>query len=557
VRRLGACGAAGTFLAATALASAIAHGQACVGDCNGDGQVTIGELITGVNLVLGNVGASSCAALDGNGDGSVVISELIQSVRFALNGCSVTPTPSELRTPTATGTATELATPSATQTATSSPTATPSSTPTDSAAPSHTQTPSATSIPTATFTGGPSSTPSPTPTRPASSSRVGPEFQINTFTYGSQFSADVAPDGSGGFTVVWDDDQLHNYTAFVRRYASDGSPLTDPVVVASGGAGRMAARIAADPSGAFVIAWENFTTSNVDIFARRYDGTATALGPRFLVNESTLRSAPQPRVGAAQDGSFLVAWQQDDGSEVGVVARLYPPTGSTGAAPMLLNTYTVGRQRPGAVAASPDGTYLVVWDSTILSGPSQDGSDGGIFARRCDSAGGPIGTEFQVNSYTVGRQTMPVVGIDGKGNFVVVWESRQALGNYGLFGQRFDRVGARVGTEFQVSSYTYGGQALASTTMDDGGNFVVLWQDPFQDGSPTGVFGQQFNPEGQRLGSEFQANIYTLGAQLAPRVSATGPGQFIAVWNSGPQAGGENQQDGALFGVFGQRFAGQ
>jgi len=60
---------------------------ACVGDCDGDHMVSIGELITGVNIALGNTPVSSCEAADADGSGMVVIGELIQAVNNALNGC--------------------------------------------------------------------------------------------------------------------------------------------------------------------------------------------------------------------------------------------------------------------------------------------------------------------------------------------------------------------------------------------------------------------------------------------------------------------------------------
>jgi hypothetical protein len=63
---------------------------ACVGDCNGDGEVSIGELIIGVNISLGTQPLSMCEAFDADGDGEVGINELIQAVNNALEGC---PTP--------------------------------------------------------------------------------------------------------------------------------------------------------------------------------------------------------------------------------------------------------------------------------------------------------------------------------------------------------------------------------------------------------------------------------------------------------------------------------
>ena len=45
-------------------------GRACSGDCNGDGSISIDELIVGVNIALGNRPVDDCLSLDPNGDGA-------------------------------------------------------------------------------------------------------------------------------------------------------------------------------------------------------------------------------------------------------------------------------------------------------------------------------------------------------------------------------------------------------------------------------------------------------------------------------------------------------
>jgi hypothetical protein len=55
------------------------------GDCNGDGQVSIDELILGVNIALGIQPVTACPAFDTNADGQVSIDELIAAVNVALN----------------------------------------------------------------------------------------------------------------------------------------------------------------------------------------------------------------------------------------------------------------------------------------------------------------------------------------------------------------------------------------------------------------------------------------------------------------------------------------
>jgi outer membrane protein assembly factor BamB len=62
-------------------------GTACPGDCGGDGEVTVNEIITMVNIALGTADVGTCTAGDADGNGEITISELITAVNHALTGC--------------------------------------------------------------------------------------------------------------------------------------------------------------------------------------------------------------------------------------------------------------------------------------------------------------------------------------------------------------------------------------------------------------------------------------------------------------------------------------
>jgi hypothetical protein len=85
--------------------------SACGGDCNGDSEVTVDELVRGVAIALASTPLIECPGLDRNGDGAVTVDELLAAVNEALTGC-----------PKSTATATPTATP---------PVPTPSPTPTE------------------------------------------------------------------------------------------------------------------------------------------------------------------------------------------------------------------------------------------------------------------------------------------------------------------------------------------------------------------------------------------------------------------------------------------
>ncbi len=67
----------------------------CTGDCNADGYVTVDEIITMVNIALGNTDLSACADGDMSGDGQITVDEIITALNNALNGCGVLPPTSQ------------------------------------------------------------------------------------------------------------------------------------------------------------------------------------------------------------------------------------------------------------------------------------------------------------------------------------------------------------------------------------------------------------------------------------------------------------------------------
>lgn len=129
---------AAAIAAALVLSQPISKVWACVGDCDGRGQVAVNNIVMLIGIVLGEQPAEACAhGLPGGSEVDVTV--IVKAVNHALDGCPV-PTQTETETVAA---ATE--TPSPTQT--EMPTAIPSSTPTEAGTPAATATPTSTSTP--------------------------------------------------------------------------------------------------------------------------------------------------------------------------------------------------------------------------------------------------------------------------------------------------------------------------------------------------------------------------------------------------------------------------
>src|SRR5262245_10969761 len=263
-------------------------------------------------------------------------------------------------------------------------------------------------------------------------------------------------------------------------------------------------------------------------------GRCQPVGSEFRVNTYTLGNQLTRHLGGhvvAADGSgnLVVAWrsQVQDGSGYGIFGQRYDSAGGRLGSEFRVNSYTSNEQWYPCVAAAGDGNFVVVWQSY-----GQDGSGWGIFGQRYDSAGDALGSEFRVNSYTTSNQWVLSVASDASGNFVVVWNSYQDGNGYGIFGQRYDSSGGRLGAEFRVNSYTPSFQTRPSVASAASGDLVVVWESFLQDGSGPGIFGQRYDSSGVAQGGEFRVNTYTTGSQEVPTVASDPDGNFVVVWAS-------------------------
>ncbi len=380
---------------------------------------------------------------------------------------------------------------------------------------------------------------------------VGGEFQVNTLTASRQAYPAVATRADGAFVVVWDSGGQYGTSSgvFGQRFDSAGLAVgtefqSDSYTVSL----QRVPAVATGTDGGFVVAWSSYhhqDGSYSGVFGQRHDSAGLVVGSEFQISTYTVSGQVGPAVVAGADGAFVAAWESDaqDGSNYGVFGQRFDSAGQAVSSEFLINTYTIGSQAIAAVAAGADGAIVVAWDSD-----GQDGSSDGVFGQRYDNAGQAVGTEFQVNSYTAGGQVRPAVAASADGAFVVVWGSYDQDGyESGVFGQRYDSAGQPVGTEFQVNSYTASRQDLPSVAVGADGAFVVAWDSGGRYGVSQGVFGQRYASTGQAVGTEFKINSYTPSFRHRPAVAVGADGAFVVAWDS-------NGQDGSDLGVFAQRF---
>lgn len=375
----------------------------------------------------------------------------------------------------------------------------------------------------------------------------GREFRVNTYTTGAQDDPAVAAQGTT-ILVTWESGGQDGSGdgVFVRLAGRRDGPVGPEYQVNTYTTGTQDdPALAGLEDGAFVVVWESASQdgSGEGLFGRLLSVEGQPAGEEFAVNTRTVGNQDTPAVASLAGGGFVVVWEDfgRDGDGETVVGQRFDAAGGRVGEEFRVNDVAAGDQYEPALASHAQG-FVVAWAST--SSPGDEAS--GIVARRFDAQGAPLGAELQVNAYTTGEQTHPVVAGSPDGAFVVVWASYGQDGSgWGIFAQRFDAAGAKQGEELQVNAYTAGAQLWPGVAMAADGAFLVVWESAGQDGSGDAVIGRLYGPDGAARWPERRINGATAGAQEDAAVAVDTRGGFLAVWEGA---------DGGSDGVTGRRI---
>lgn len=233
----------------------------------------------------------------------------------------------------------------------------------------------------------------------------------------------------------------------------------------------------------FIVVWAEVDASDIEdndgsIQAQRFDFGGVPIGEEVRVNSETDGLQHRPAVAGRPDGSFVVVWQSSpdsdlDSPEANILLRRFDSQGLP-LDEQQVNISSDGRQLHPDVASHPDGSFLVAWES-----PSQVDPDGGVTARYFDiSATGH--EEFQVNSYTTETQGRPTLTVGPEGGFVAAWQSRGSVetddDGFSIQLRRFNEALEPQGVETQVNRIIEGDQIVPAMDTNLGGQLVVVWK---------------------------------------------------------------------------------
>jgi hypothetical protein len=376
--------------------------------------------------------------------------------------------------------------------------------------------------------------------RHGSLSPIGPEFRVNTFTTGNQ-GVPSAAFHPGGFIAVWESDGQDGSGKGVFGRVPGGAEFRVNTFVTGD---QHDPDVASNGSGAFVVVWTSPQDGSGDgVFGQLFTSSGAPVGAEFQVNTFTTGTQYQPAVTSDGAGNFVVVWSSLDqeGAGAEVYGQRFSATGVRLGSEFRVNTVTTGNQHLPDIGSDSAGNVLVVWEDGVA--PPAPGR--GVFGRSYDSTGAAVGPEFQVNTHATFFEGAPAVAVNPAGGTVVVWHAQDGS-DLGIFGQRYSVSGTPIASEFQVNTFTTGRQADPAVGMEYSslGCFVVAWSSDGEDGSGAGVFGRvyYFGVDPKEV---FRFNEFTAGSQTRASVAAVPEADLVVLWDS-------EGQDGSGSAVYGR-----
>ncbi|MBK8160965.1 MAG: cadherin domain-containing protein [Rhodospirillaceae bacterium] len=287
--------------------------------------------------------------------------------------------------------------------------------------------------------------------------------------------------------------------------------------------------VASQPGGGFVTA--QVGTSG-QLRVQRYDSTNQPIGTAWTLSASVVSSTYgyaiyQDRVSVTSysDGSYIVVWGASgaDANGSGIAGQKFDSSGTPVGGVFSINNLTTGNQSLSDVIALAGGGFVTVWSDYGTN-------NGDVRGQVYNAQGQQIGTSsFLINTTTTADQFAPALAATSDGGFVTVWNSYgQDLPNdWGVYGQRFDSTGQKVGGEFLISTTIASNQYHVQTAGLTDGGFAVVWYST----TGSGVYGQRYDAAGQKIGGEFSIDTPGAGGS-EPFVAALPGGGFVVSWTA-------------------------
>lgn len=254
-------------------------------------------------------------------------------------------------------------------------------------------------------------------------------------------------------------------------------------------------------------------------YVQRFDGFGNALQP----DDWYLSYLGSMSISGNKRGDYANGWKAVDGNGYSAYARVFTRTGAVRVGPLKANTSTHGNIVGTFTGMNDAGDLVVFW-----LGSNADGQNARLLARVFSATGAPVTGEIEVSPATGNNGAPQGVVVDKNGNFTCIWMGNSTRGD--VMARRFSRSGTPITGPVTVNTYLPDGQAGMHIAMNASGQSVIAWESWLQDGDGMGIYAQRFDAAGQKVGAEIHVSEATIGDQKDSSVGIADDGSFAIAW---------------------------
>jgi hypothetical protein len=242
---------------------------------------------------------------------------------------------------------------------------------------------------------------------------------ISNTAPGESFNSDIAVDNSGNICVVWQDYATSNWEIYYAT-STDGVIWSPPVNISNNLGVSAEPAIAIDNSGNLHVVWQDDSLTHNEIYyANSTDGGTTWSPPVIITGDDYI--SVYPDIAIDSSSNLHVVWQDGIPSEIYYAIS---PDGSSWSHLVNISRNPSSNSRYPDIAIDSSSNLHVVW---------QDDSSGNWEICYATSADGVTWSAPDNISNNSGNSYAPAIAIDNNDNPHVVWQEQVSASNWEIY----------------------------------------------------------------------------------------------------------------------------
>lgn len=346
-----------------------------------------------------------------------------------------------------------------------------------------------------------------------------PSELVSDTDYALRGAASLAVDAAGNAYAIWEDARTFDDIYFSYRPAGGAWEANIRINDNAGNSARGAPAIAVDAAGNASAVWRDQRSGVHIYYASRPAGGAWSANVRV----STATGADVPDVALDAGGNVYVAWRT---SASDIFAAVKPVGGAWGT-PQRVDDSTRGAQSNPAVAATPSGEVVAVWDDGRNSYSTPAKYD--IYSSTRAAGGTTWSANTIVNQGGGAAKANPSLAVDSAGNIYasftdyryndqnIYFNTHPVTDTWGLNTRADDGTGTTQ-------------QSSSSLGVAPNGDSYLVWED-YRSGATNSDIRFSYRPAGGAWTASARVNDdATTRLQTSPVIAVDGSGNAYALW---------------------------